>query len=187
MKPWNAGLVDAAAPRIRTGDLRALLAAPSGASPRARRDRARVALLSLGCRPCEVARARAADLNGRTLLVRRAKGRSRQIPLDLLGWGAAVRAALDEHIAARGDVRPDQPLVASETGGALTPAAVRRIVRKLGRKAGLASRVAPYSCRKAVVRAATDRGLPITIVARAAGTTPVLGAFRSDRPGVTEC
>jgi site-specific recombinase XerD len=160
------------APRLTSEQVDALLAAARGPSWRARRDAALLHALALGLRPAEAHRLRVRDLDveRRCLHFAGAKtGRARTVPLDALGRGDAALAAFTGHLARRGAPDPHERLVLSESGTPLRPAAQRRILRRLARRAGLGGRTCPYGLRRAAARGFADRGAPIGFVAALLG------------------
>lgn len=87
-------------------------------------------------------------------------------------------AVFTSHLGARGSVAGDEPLVVSEHGTPLRPAAQRRILRRLARRAGLSGRTCPYGLRRAAARGFADRGAPICFVSALLGHADVATTLR---------
>ncbi|HZW32981.1 MAG TPA: tyrosine-type recombinase/integrase [Isosphaeraceae bacterium] len=147
-------------------------AAAAGEGPRGRRDRCVLALLfDLGLRRGELCTLDLADVEvgpaGPVAVWVRGKGRSEQERITL---PEATAAALAAWIAIRGD-RPG-PLVHRLDGVEPDPAtrlsgeSVRRIIRRLGRAAGLSRPLRPHGLRHSAATAALDAGRDVREVRR---------------------
>jgi integrase/recombinase XerC len=146
-------------------------AAAAGDGPRERRDRCVLALLfDLGLRRAELCGIDLADVEpgpaGPAAVWVRGKGRSEKERLTLPGPTAAALAAW---LQARGDQAG--PLVHRLDGteaepGRLSGESVRRIIRRLGRAAGLSSPLRPHGLRHSAATAALDAGRDVREVRR---------------------
>jgi integrase/recombinase XerC len=158
--------IEVRSPRVRSyrdtagpgvDGVRRLLAAARGNGPKARRDRAILHLLfDLALRRGEVVTLdmEHLDLEGGCIWIK-GKGRAEREKLTL---PASTRHALEDWLTARGGA--PGPLFlnvdrARKGSGRLTPQSVYRIVRSLGRKAGLAD-VRPHGLRHAAITEALE-------------------------------
>ena len=134
--------------------IRAMLAAVTGDSPKARRDRALIRLLhDLGLRRAEAASLDLAHLDGDRLLVLR-KGKTQRQPVTV---PPETRAALDEWIASRGS--EPGPLFTSldnrSRGHRLSGHGIRHVVRTVSAKAGCPC--TPHALRHSSITTGLDR------------------------------
>jgi len=145
--PRNQVLRDTTGPGL--AGVRGMLAATTGDSPKARRDRALLRILhDLGLRRAEAASLDLAHLEGDSILVLR-KGKTQRKPLTL---PPETRAALDEWITVRG-YEPG-PLFLSldnrSRGHRLTVDGIHFIVKTIGKRASL-RKVSPHGLRHSSV------------------------------------
>lgn len=105
-------------------------------NPLALRDKTTIILMvDCGIRVGELCALTVADYNGHRLHVRRGKGNKER----LLPLGTRARKILWHYLSTRGDPEPDEPLLASRTGTAMDTKNAGRMVRNLGKRAGVAN------------------------------------------------
>lgn len=80
---------------------------------------------------------------------------------------------------------PDTPVFLSRLGGALDVSAVRRMVSRAAKRAGLEGNVSPHWLRHAHASHALDRGAPISLVQSTLGHSSIAttGRYLHARPG----
>lgn len=184
------------APALSDGQAGDLIAAANDDSPRAA---AIVTLLLLtGIRVGELVAARVADVGfdrGHPVLHVRGKG-GKTRPVVLV---PAAYARLDTYLRGRGDVGraelvpaeqagagPDPvPLIATATGRPIDRKEVRRLLKRLGKRAGLpdalVERLSPHSTRATYATTALDDGVPVRDVQYAMGHASPLTTEGYDR------
>ena len=155
-------------------ELGALLVA-AGLGPPA--DHALVSLLALnGLRVSEATGADIEDLGlergHRTLVVTRKGGKAVTIPLAPRTARAIDLAIGDRHAG---------PIFFAADGRRLDRHAAARIVRRLGRQAGITKTVGPHTLRHAFITAALDAGVPLRDVQEAASHADPRTTMRYDR------
>ena len=105
-------------------------------------------LLDTGLRLSEIASLRVGDIRpDGTLRVMGKGAKERAVPL-----GATARRALVRYLATRDDVAPGDPLFLSRRRRALSPRGMQQAIRKLGARAGVATRSSPYTFRHTFAR-----------------------------------
>ncbi len=140
-------------------------------------DHALASLLALnGLRVSEALGADVADLGlqrgHRTLFVSRKGNKTATVPL-------APRTARAVDLAV-GD-RQAGPIFCDTDGRRLNRHAAARIVRRLGRQAGIPKRIGPHTLRHAFITAALDAGVPLRDVQEAASHADPRTTMRYDR------
>jgi integrase len=156
-----------------------LLAASAGDSPRTRRDRLTLALAYYGgLRAGEVVALTPVDVDReRGLLhVRRGKGnKPRSVWLD-----PALLPHVDAYLGCRGGAGDAAPLLLTATGRALLTSHLRGMVRRVARRAGIASArgLHPHALRHGAARRWADAGIPMHVVQAALGHTSLTTTSR---------
>lgn len=171
--PANAGMKYPAEP-LTPEEAQALVDAIGGAGPLAVRNRALVALLwRTGLRVSEALALRPADVDERagTVRVREGKGRKDRVAVidgRALGY---LRAWIEVRRSKLG-LNGRHPLFCSVASGATrTPgdridtSYVRRLLPKLGHRAGIDKRVHAHGLRHSMATEMVERGLPLHVIA----------------------
>lgn len=145
------------------------------------RDHALISLLALnGLRVSEAIGARIEDLalerGHRTLTVLRKGGKTVVMPL-----APRTARAVDLVI---GD-RFQGPILYANDGGRLNRHAAARIVRRIGKAAGINKRIGPHTRRHGFITAALDAGVPLRDVQEAASHADPRTTMRYDRARVS--
>ena len=140
-------------------------------------DHALASLLALnGLRVSEALGADVADLGlqrgHRTLFVSRKGNKTATIPLAPRTARAVDLAVGDRHAG---------PIFCDPDGRRLNRHAAARIVRRLGRQAGIPKRIGPHTLRHAFITAALDAGVPLRDVQEAASHADPRTTMRYDR------
>jgi site-specific recombinase XerD len=157
----------------------ALLAACGEGRPTAARNRALLAVLYRGGRRLnEALELRPKDVDRDTGAVRvlcGKGGRARTIGLD-----EGALALLDEWLAIRATlgVGRHAPLLCNRTGGKLRRAYVRRLMRQLGERAGIAKRVHAHGLRHTHAAELRAEGVDIGIISKQLGHTSIATTVR---------
>jgi site-specific recombinase XerD len=145
------------------------------------RDHALISLLALN--GLRVSEATGADIEAlglerghRTLTIQRKGGKVVTIPLAPR-TARAVDLAVGE--------RCEGPIFVAADGGRLDRHAAGRIVRRIGRRAGITKRVGPHTLRHAFITAALDAGVPLRDVQEAASHADPRTTMRYDRARVS--
>jgi site-specific recombinase XerD len=159
---------------VDRNELGALLVQAGLGSPR---DHALIALLALnGLRISEALGADIADLDiergHRTLRIVRKGGKHVTIPLAL-----RTARALDLYVGER----TVGPVFVNATGGRMDRSAADRVVKRLGRRAGITKRISPHSLRHSFITAVLDAGVPLRDVQEAASHADPRTTMRYDR------
>lgn len=173
MTPANAGRKYPAEP-LTPEEAARLLDAISGRGVLAVRNRALVALLwRSGLRISEALALRPADVDGAkgTVRVREGKGRKDRVAvIDALALGHL--RAWTEVRRARLALNGRQPLFCSVASGPtrspgdpIDPSYVRRLLPKLGERAGIDKRVHAHGLRHTMATEMVERGLPLHVIA----------------------
>ena len=156
----------------------AMLVAAGLASPR---DHALIALLALN--GLRVSEATGADIERlglerghRTLRILRKGGKIVTIPLAPR-TARAIDLAVGE--------RCEGPIFLADSGDRLDRHAAARIVRRIGRRAGITKRIGPHTLRHAFITAALDAGVPLRDVQEAASHADPRTTMRYDRARVS--
>jgi site-specific recombinase XerD len=104
--------------------------------------------LDTGLRLSEVASLRIGDVRpDGTLRVMGKGAKERVVPL-----GGTARRGLVRYLASRGGVTPADPLFISRRRGPLSPRGMQQAIRKLGARAGVATRSSPHTFRHTFAR-----------------------------------
>ena len=158
-------------PEVLTdAEVRSLMAACAGPPLTAARNRALVALLyRTGLRIGEALaiEAKDVDLASGTIAVLHAKGGSWRV----VGVDAGALAVLAEWTALRGrlGVGPRSPLFCTTRGGPVSCGYTRRLMRSLGRAAGIHKRVHAHGLRHTLAAQLRAEGVDIGIISRQLG------------------
>ncbi|MDR5684415.1 MAG: tyrosine-type recombinase/integrase [Armatimonadota bacterium] len=164
-------------PRVpEDGHVRRLLAAcPS--TPEGRRNRALIALLAdSGLRKEEARRLRigALDFTARTIHVHAGKGQKD----GLAFFGEATSSLLRTWLAVHPDPRPAAFLFVTRDGSPLGPYAIRRILHRLSRRAGLDRLIGPHALRHYAATAIWRRSGDLELVRRVLRHETLIMALR---------
>jgi integrase len=73
------------------------------------------------------------------------------------------------------------PVFVNATGGRMDRSAADRVVKRLGRRAGITKRISPHSLRHSFITAALDAGVPLRDVQEAASHADPRTTMRYDR------
>lgn len=170
-------VLDGKTPEITIPQARILVAAIDVTAPSGLRDRAILGtMITTGCRIGALARLRLGDLraqdDGKVFRFREKNGKEREIPVrqDLDGW-------IEEYMQAAGITQdpPGAPLWrGSVRGGELTNrelrrAAIRAMLKRRLKAAGLPSNLTPHSFRVMVVTALLSQSVPVEEVQHLVG------------------
>ena len=145
------------------------------------RDHALIALLAMnGLRVLEAAGANIEQLGmergHRTLTVRRKGGKTVTMPMSPR-TARAVDLAVGE--------RFEGPVLLGNDGQRLNRHAAARIVRRIGKAAGINKKIGPHTLRHGFITAALDAGVPLRDVQEAASHADPRTAVRYDRACVS--
>lgn len=159
-------------------------AARAATGPAALRDAALLAMLAeLGLRVGEALKLNVGDLRynlgHRTVTVAGKGGKRRELPIP-----APLARDLDAYLNQRGDSgEGDTPLFTTTTGKRVDQPAVFRLVRRIGKSAGLpsADQLSPHSLRHTAATAALDAGAPLRDVQDMLGHADPRTTRRYDR------
>lgn len=90
---------------------------------------------------------------------------------------AAIRKAIGD--------RTEGPILLGKNGLRLQPAAARRIMVRLRKKAGIDRRITPHSCRHTMVTLALDAGVPVRDIMDSSGhSNPIMIGYYDRNRGV---
>ena len=183
----HAPKVEKKAPVILSVDqVSALLAQPSGQTPKEIRDKAMLALLyATGIRVSELIGIQMEDINMNIgFLVCRDGERERTIP-----FGRSAKAALEEYLEhARNDLlrgKGSDYFFVNCTGGAMSRQGFWKIIKYYGEKAGIEEDITPHTLRHSFAAHLIARGADMRAVQTILGhsdmaTTQMYAAYRGD-------
>lgn len=183
----HAPKVEKKAPVILSVDqVSALLAQPSGQTPKEIRDKAMLALLyATGIRVSELIGIQMEDINMNIgFLVCRDGERERTIP-----FGRSAKAALEEYLEhARNDLlrgKGSDYFFVNCTGGAMSRQGFWKIIKYYGEKAGIEEDITPHTLRHSFAAHLVARGADMRAVQTILGhsdmaTTQMYAAYRED-------
>ena len=183
----HAPKVEKKAPVILSVDqVSALLAQPSGQTPKEIRDKAMLALLyATGIRVSELIGIQMEDINMNIgFLVCRDGERERTIP-----FGRSAKAALEEYLEhARNELRRGKGadyFFVNCTGGAMSRQGFWKIIKYYGEKAGIEEDITPHTLRHSFAAHLIARGADMRAVQTILGhsdmaTTQMYAAYRED-------
>lgn len=183
----HAPKVEKKAPVILSVDqVSALLAQPSGQTPKEIRDKAMLALLyATGIRVSELIGIQMEDINMNIgFLVCRDGERERTIP-----FGRSAKAALEEYLEhARNELlrgRGSDYFFVNCTGGAMSRQGFWKIIKYYGEKAGIEEDITPHTLRHSFAAHLIARGADMRAVQTILGhsdmaTTQMYAAYRGD-------
>ena len=182
----HAPKVEKKAPVILSVDqVSALLAQPSGQTPKEIRDKAMLALLyATGIRVSELVGIQMEDINMNIgFLVCRDGERERTIP-----FGRSAKAALEEYLEhARNELRGkgSDYFFVNCTGGAMSRQGFWKIIKYYGEKAGIEEDITPHTLRHSFAAHLIARGADMRAVQTILGhsdmaTTQMYAAYRED-------
>lgn len=183
----HAPKVEKKAPVILSVDqVSALLAQPSGQTPKEIRDKAMLALLyATGIRVSELIGIQMEDINLNIgFLVCRDGERERTIP-----FGRSAKAALEEYLEhARNDLlrgKGSDYFFVNCTGGAMSRQGFWKIIKYYGEKAGIEEDITPHTLRHSFAAHLIARGADMRAVQTILGhsdmaTTQMYAAYRGD-------
>ena len=183
----HAPKVEKKAPVILSVDqVSALLAQPSGQTPKEIRDKAMLALLyATGIRVSELIGIQMEDINMNIgFLVCRDGERERTIP-----FGRSAKAALEEYLEhARNDLlrgKGSDYFFVNCTGGAMSRQGFWKIIKYYGEKAGIEDDITPHTLRHSFAAHLIARGADMRAVQTILGhsdmaTTQMYAAYRGD-------
>ena len=183
----HAPKVEKKAPVILSVDqVSALLAQPSGQTPKEIRDKAMLALLyATGIRVSELIGIQMEDINMNSgFLVCRDGERERTIP-----FGRSAKAALEEYLEhARNDLlrgKGSDYFFVNCTGGAMSRQGFWKIIKYYGEKAGIEEDITPHTLRHSFAAHLIARGADMRAVQTILGhsdmaTTQMYAAYRGD-------
>ena len=183
----HAPKVEKKAPVILSVDqVSALLAQPSGQTPKEIRDKAMLALLyATGIRVSELIGIQMEDINMNIgFLVCRDGERERTIP-----FGRSAKAALEEYLEhARNDLlrgKGSDYFFVNCTGGAMSRQGFWKIIKYYGEKAGIEEDITPHTLRHSFAAHLIARGADMRAVQMILGhsdmaTTQMYAAYRGD-------
>lgn len=183
----HAPKVEKKAPVILSVDqVSALLAQPSGQTPKEIRDKAMLALLyATGIRVSELIGIQMEDINMNIgFLVCRDGERERTIP-----FGRSAKAALEEYLEhARNELlrgRKSDYFFVNCTGGAMSRQGFWKIIKYYGEKAGIEEDITPHTLRHSFAAHLIARGADMRAVQTILGhsdmaTTQMYAAYRGD-------
>ncbi len=161
---------DLLVPSLRDADVLALVRALDAGSQQPERDRAIVLLLlDTGLRLSEAAGVRVCDLDlveGRCRVMGKG-GRERIVPV-----GRKTRRALRQWLARRSPARPQDAFFVGRGDRPLQPRAIQQLVRRLSRRAELASRCSPHVLRHTFARSFLRNGGDVFSLQRILGHSP---------------
>lgn len=126
-------------------------------------------LFTTGMRVAELTALRVGDidLERRTLRVRGKGNRERQVFLTSSEVVAELRAFLRDRGLHR--AAPMTPLLRTEVGGTMSTDSIRRGLRRLAERAGLARRITPHMLRHSAATSLLEAGIDIRFVQRLLG------------------
>ena len=183
----HAPKVEKKAPVILSVDqVSALLAQPSGQTPKEIRDKAMLALLyATGIRVSELIGIQMEDINMNIgFLVCRDGERERTIP-----FGRSAKAALEEYLEhARNELlrgKGSDYFFVNCTGGAMSRQGLSKIIKYYGEKAGIEEDITPHTLRHSFAAHLIARGADMRAVQTILGhsdmaTTQMYAAYRGD-------
>lgn len=183
----HAPKVEKKAPVILSVDqVSALLAQPSGQTPKEIRDKAMLALLyATGIRVSELIGIQMEDINMNIgFLVCRDGERERTIP-----FGRSAKAALEEYLEhARNELlrgKGSDYFFVNCTGGAMSQQGFWKIIKYYGEKAGIEEDITPHTLRHSFAAHLIARGADMRAVQTILGhsdmaTTQMYAAYRGD-------
>ena len=183
----KAPKVEKKAPVVLSVDqVSALLAQPSGQTPKEIRDKAMLALLyATGIRVSELIGIQMEDINMNIgFLVCRDGERERTIP-----FGRSAKAALEEYLEhARNDLlrgKGSDYFFVNCTGGAMSRQGFWKIIKYYGEKAGIEEDITPHTLRHSFAAHLIARGADMRAVQTILGhsdmaTTQMYAAYRED-------
>ena len=182
----HAPKVEKKAPVILSVEVSALLAQPSGQTPKEIRDKAMLALLyATGIRVSELIGIQMEDINMNIgFLVCRDGERERTIP-----FGRSAKAALEEYLEhARNDLlrgKGSDYFFVNCTGGAMSRQGFWKIIKYYGEKAGIEEDITPHTLRHSFAAHLIARGADMRAVQTILGhsdmaTTQMYAAYRGD-------
>ena len=183
----HAPKVEKKAPVILSVDqVSALLAQPSGQTPKEIRDKAMLALLyATGIRVSELIGIQMEDINMNIgFLVCRDGERERTIP-----FGRSAKAALEEYLEhARNELlrgKGSDYFLVNCTGGAMSRQGFWKIIKYYGEKAGIEEDITPHTLRHSFAAHLIARGADMRAVQTILGhsdmaTTQMYAAYRGD-------
>ena len=183
----HAPKVEKKAPVVLSVDqVSALLAQPSGQTPKEIRDKAMLALLyATGIRVSELIGIQMEDINMNIgFLVCRDGERERTIP-----FGRSAKAALEEYLEhARNELlrgKGSDYFFVNCTGGAMSRQGFWKIIKYYGEKAGIEEDITPHTLRHSFAAHLIARGADMRAVQTILGhsdmaTTQMYGAYRED-------
>lgn len=183
----HAPKVEKKAPVVLSVDqVSALLAQPSGQTPKKIRDKAMLALLyATGIRVSELIGIQMEDINMNIgFLVCRDGERERTIP-----FGRSAKAALEEYLEyARNELlrgRESDYFFVNCTGGAMSRQGFWKIIKYYGEKAGIEEDITPHTLRHSFAAHLIARGADMRAVQTILGhsdmaTTQMYAAYRGD-------
>ena len=183
----HAPKVEKKAPVILSVDqVSALLAQPSGQTPKEIRDKAKLALLyATGIRVSELIGIQMEDINMNIgFLVCRDGERERTIP-----FGRSAKAALEEYLEhARNELlrgKGSDYFFVNCTGGAMSRQGFWKIIKYYGEKAGIEEDITPHTLRHSFAAHLIARGADMRAVQTILGhsdmaTTQMYAAYRGD-------
>lgn len=183
----HAPKVEKKAPVVLSVDqVSALLAQPSGQTPKEIRDKAMLALLyATGIRVSELIGIQMEDINMNIgFLVCRDGERERTIP-----FGRSAKAALEEYLEhARNDLlrgKGSDYFFVNCTGGAMSRQGFWKIIKYYGEKAGIEEDITPHTLRHSFAAHLIARGADMRAVQTILGhsdmaTTQMYAAYRED-------
>lgn len=171
---------------LRVDQVSALLAQPSGQTPKEIRDKAMLALLyATGIRVSELIGIQMEDINMNIgFLVCRDGERERTIP-----FGCSAKAALEEYLEhARNDLlrgKGSDYFFVNCTGGAMSRQGFWKIIKYYGEKAGIEEDITPHTLRHSFAAHLIARGADMRAVQTILGhsdmaTTQMYAAYRGD-------
>lgn len=183
----HAPKVEKKAPMVLSVDqVSALLAQPSGQTPKEIRDKAMLALLyATGIRVSELIGIQMEDINMNIgFLVCRDGERERMIP-----FGRSAKAALEEYLEhARNELlrgKGSDYFFVNCTGGAMSRQGFWKIIKYYGEKAGIEEDITPHTLRHSFAAHLIARGADMRAVQTILGhsdmaTTQMYAAYRED-------
>ena len=183
----HAPKVEKKAPVVLSVDqVSALLAQPSGQTPKEIRDKAMLALLyATGIRVSELVGIQMEDINMNSgFLVCRDGERERTIP-----FGRSAKAALEEYLEhARNELlrgKGSDYFFVNCTGGAMSRQGFWKIIKYYGEKAGIEEDITPHTLRHSFAAHLIARGADMRAVQTILGhsdmaTTQMYAAYRED-------
>ena len=171
---------------LRVDQVSALLAQPSGQTPKEIRDKAMLALLyATGIRVSELIGIQMEDINMNIgFLVCRDGERERTIP-----FGRSAKAALEEYLEhARNELlrgKGSDYFFVNCTGGAMSRQGFWKIIKYYGEKAGIEEDITPHTLRHSFAAHLIARGADMRAVQTILGhsdmaTTQMYAAYRGD-------